>query len=846
MRQAGKSTVHIRYGVFAQPDSVWGGGTAAQRIFVNSTNGNVDSVRHVVSGPPTPNVARFTYDALGRLLISKDEAGHVMQYGFDYTWGGTTAVTYPNGMTVSTTLDAHGRAGYSTNVVDAPITVAYDSLNRQVSVMQGVNAPAATTTYDGLLPTDVKDRNANTTHTDYNALGWATARCDPTGHCMQYRYDPSGRLTSETNRRGQRIDRTYDRRGRLLTKSGDNTSTDYFSYSADDRGVMAQNTTETDSLRVRPGTSILGAADTSITWINGARYQVIHGDLSSWAGGDSTVITTTAPNVTFRKRYVNSDTVTGMTNSFADGFNTTTYSYTGDWLETASSNATGNRNTIYLQTHAIKSTGFSVSGLNSLSRSYHYDKLVRINQLFTAHGSPQPDDGNTYSYDANGRLAQSQLQTGCSVLTGDGDGLSHSSCTGYGVANNYTYDSEGNRNSQGGSYATGNRVVRFGGLTYEHDLDGNITRRYNRLGENNYYVWSSDNRLTDATVQPDIGNSPETFHYDYNAYGQLALRSIGAPQRVWVHDRGQLLGEFDARNGNQRLAEYIYGEGATAPYAVVVGATAPVSIDYTELDAAGNIIATHDGTAVTMTVSYADWGYPSPGGGSRVGNLFWKGLPWDEYTGLYYVQARWYDPNLGRFMSEDPAGFAGGLNPYTFADDDPVNGSDPSGLFAGGTFNFTGGCGLYCKFISGVIHSPSKFPKAKAPNLNDVLHGANPGLAHFFTMANWMRAAVEVNKMYNMDTEEGRGNLMFAAAGGMGTINVHGGVVIAEEALSGAASWLGEGYTEFRPGIFRSADGLRQFRMVAGDLTGISPHVHFEWIAADGKEIIENMHLYIR
>ncbi len=44
------------------------------------------------------------------------------------------------------------------------------------------------------------------------------------------------------------------------------------------------------------------------------------------------------------------------------------------------------------------------------------------------------------------------------------------------------------------------------------------------------------------------------------------------------------------------------------------------------------------------------------------------------------MRNRWYDPETGRFVNEDPAGFAGGINLYAFAGNDPVNGSDPSGL----------------------------------------------------------------------------------------------------------------------------------------------------------------------
>ncbi|MGI8483982.1 MAG: RHS repeat-associated core domain-containing protein [Thermomicrobiales bacterium] len=49
--------------------------------------------------------------------------------------------------------------------------------------------------------------------------------------------------------------------------------------------------------------------------------------------------------------------------------------------------------------------------------------------------------------------------------------------------------------------------------------------------------------------------------------------------------------------------------------------------------------------------------------------------------GLYYMRGRWYDPELGRFIQEDPIGTDGGINVYAFAGNDPVNGSDPSGLW---------------------------------------------------------------------------------------------------------------------------------------------------------------------
>ncbi len=57
------------------------------------------------------------------------------------------------------------------------------------------------------------------------------------------------------------------------------------------------------------------------------------------------------------------------------------------------------------------------------------------------------------------------------------------------------------------------------------------------------------------------------------------------------------------------------------------------------------------------------------------------GRPWDENTGLYYNRARYYDPLIGRFISEDPSGFASGdTNLYRYAGNSPTNLTDPSGL----------------------------------------------------------------------------------------------------------------------------------------------------------------------
>ena len=65
-------------------------------------------------------------------------------------------------------------------------------------------------------------------------------------------------------------------------------------------------------------------------------------------------------------------------------------------------------------------------------------------------------------------------------------------------------------------------------------------------------------------------------------------------------------------------------------------------------------------------------------------DLLFTGRELDRSTGLYYYRARYYDPEIGRFLSEDPLGFEAGVNFYAYVGNNPVNANDPSGLCPAG------------------------------------------------------------------------------------------------------------------------------------------------------------------
>ena len=98
-------------------------------------------------------------------------------------------------------------------------------------------------------------------------------------------------------------------------------------------------------------------------------------------------------------------------------------------------------------------------------------------------------------------------------------------------------------------------------------------------------------------------------------------------------------------------------------------------------DALGSAIALTDPAgAVVKRYAYEPYGETSTTGEANANPFQYTG-PENDGTGLYYYRARYYDPGLKRFVSEDPIGLAGGINTYAYVGGDPLTHSDPYGLW---------------------------------------------------------------------------------------------------------------------------------------------------------------------
>jgi RHS repeat-associated protein len=80
-----------------------------------------------------------------------------------------------------------------------------------------------------------------------------------------------------------------------------------------------------------------------------------------------------------------------------------------------------------------------------------------------------------------------------------------------------------------------------------------------------------------------------------------------------------------------------------------------------------------------LSTSYDPFGGTTTTGSSSTNTFQYTGRE-NDGNGLYYYRARYYSPQFGRFISEDPIGFVAGLNFYSYVGDDPVNQADPFGL----------------------------------------------------------------------------------------------------------------------------------------------------------------------
>jgi len=307
---------------------------------------------------------------------------------------------------------------------------------------------------------------------------------------------------------------------------------------------------------------------------------------------------------------------------------------------------------------------------------YAYDKVNRVKSISYRGKSV------TYSYDPAGQLTAKSLPNG--ILTHyqyDAAGrltqLSHSKADGSALSSiGYTYDENGNRISQSrtslpdtpftATYDAANRMLTYNGYALSYDANGNLIQRNTGQGPVNY-SWDARNRLTQISGP----NGSASFKYD--ALGRRIEKTVNGQTVQYLYDGVQAIAELA---GSAIGATYLTGlqiDEVLARYSA--------SGDRSLLtDALGSVIAQADDSATIQTrYDYSPYGEVQISG-TDDGNPVQYTARENDATGLLYYRARYYDPQLKRFISEDPIGVMGGINVYAYVMGNPLILVDPDGL----------------------------------------------------------------------------------------------------------------------------------------------------------------------
>jgi RHS repeat-associated protein len=192
-------------------------------------------------------------------------------------------------------------------------------------------------------------------------------------------------------------------------------------------------------------------------------------------------------------------------------------------------------------------------------------------------------------------------------------------------------------------------------------------------------------------VLPGTGG---TVSFKYDPFGRRVQKAFTqggtttATDYLYDGDGDNVIEEVD--NSGNLSARFTDTENTDEPLVEIVSGTT----GYYEQDAPGSItsISSPAGT-LTNTYSYDSFGKLTASTGTLPNPFQFTGREFDSETGIYYYRARYYDQTAGRFVSEDPIRFKGGINFYVYAKNNPILFTDPLGLAPAGKCKCTGSGG---------------------------------------------------------------------------------------------------------------------------------------------------------
>jgi RHS repeat-associated protein len=652
-RQSGTAAVHNFYFSGYRNIEETGGGstiyyfdeygrnTKVEDALGNKSTKAYDGQNHVIqTTDPRSNITSFQYDGNQNLTKVTNFLGKEVKYTYDSQFHLTDTIDPLNhGSHTDYDAEHHPTGTKSCNYAGTACTpvTAGDGKEIKSSAMYYTNGLTETTT-------NAKGTVAALT---YDAYGNPDTAKVGSHAAVDFTYDPIGRITSLTDQVSSTTSFVYDKRN-LLTKT-------------------------TDPL----------LKDTILTYDNAGRLvsrkdrnnQTINYSYTPTNKPD----TITYPDVsTVHFTYDQYDQLTGMQEAIGNSIyghdavgrlisQTDGNGFAVAYVYDAAGNLTeltypGNKKVIYTYDELNRLKTVKIDWLSPKPvATYYYDDAGRLDYLVNFNGTI-----TDYSYDNANRLTalDNKKSDNTTILAGY----------------SFTLDANGNRtqvtqnepltstpNTANVSYGYNtkkNRLLTAGADSFGYDNEGQLATKASTT-----YTFDYEHRLKSIA-------GTTTFYYDGSGKRVKAVR--GGAETRYVYDAGgNLLAEANSSNVISKY--FIHGLGLMAM-------VTPANAVYTyHFNAVGSTIAMID-SSQAMVNKYAYDAF-----GNIAGNSI-ENVPqpfkfvgqygvMTEQNNFYYMRARYYDPSIGRFISEDPIGFEGGdVNLMAYVSNNPILLIDPLGL----------------------------------------------------------------------------------------------------------------------------------------------------------------------
>ena len=696
---------------------------ASNNLQEDTLAGLTNYTYHNTSGSPTTSMTREgysgdylksqnVYDSTGRFRTASEDAnGVTTQYGYDAGTAHLLSTTAANG----TRQDYH----YYNNSDRVDFTYIDGKASMEYVYTQGQISDLIRKAYLGttgfwqhyLLGYDAFGNmtSAQVCASSAEREGYTTPIT-----LASYTYEGNvnnGRLATMTYGNGDSVSYTYDAFDRQRTAAYNDGTTYHYDYSSDNAltrqyatdgsGITEQYSYQYDSLgRLIHSRQLTGGGTlvqltqhmydnanrlTSQSWQFGTglyhqqySYTGVKADGATDGSVDGTIsaITTTVPGrsaITSKYEYNDLRQLEKKTVTVPDqnGTQTKVYDRTYTYAVIAEDDGCNRMGT------RLASTGYTF-GSSSRSFTYTYDDAGNIKSVMASDSA-----GMLYDYDGLGQLVK-ETPIGLTM---------------YAVT--YAYDTAGNIRSitRGGTTfksfgytnpswpdlltsVTANgttKDVLYEGQSQTSDLptSGNPVTYYN--GRDYHFDWSKGRQLTEAVV------GGQTVKYAYDMAGVRSSKQVGDTTYSYTTLSGKVMRQ---QWGNKSL-EFVYDDG-NQPFAMIYNDGSAAELYYYLVNAQGDVAAILDSSG-TMVASYNydAWGSCTVYNSSdaAIGDLNplrYRGYDYDAETGFYYLQSRYYDPAICRFINADTFattdanGFLS-ANMFAYCENNPVNYSDANG-----------------------------------------------------------------------------------------------------------------------------------------------------------------------